>query len=243
MAFCQLMNFETSFPSCVGLIALKLDYGVVRKWVLFCSIFQFYSRMKRQSWMWLRQVLFCPAVTDWLLGLSVIRPPPAEAENLQREKADVMGTPAGFPASVSLLASISPRLPRHLSPESVIAFSFICIYFPLPSPSTPSPPSLHPCLPCIPALPNQRRDSSRAQQTLPQVLVYLTYSNVLSLEWHCWAGMYRQQTLCLHSLFLLDIDVSTIPEQQKYCRSFVIALQRDKLLLRKSMFFHSPPLF
>ncbi|KAK5916859.1 hypothetical protein CgunFtcFv8_011799 [Champsocephalus gunnari] len=83
--------------------------------------------MKRQSWRWLREVLFCPAVTEVTGSLSHPSSP-----SRGREPADVMGTPAGFPASVSLLASISPRLPRHPSPESVIAFSFICIYFPPP---------------------------------------------------------------------------------------------------------------
>lgn len=100
----------------------------------------------------------------------------------------MLGTPAEFPASVSLLASISPLLLHHLSPESVTAFSFICIYFPLPSYLHPFSsiwlhssvsPSL---LPCIPALPSRPiTGSSRAQQTLPQVFVYLACSNVPSL--------------------------------------------------------------
>lgn len=98
----------------------------------------------------------------------------------------MLRTPAGLPAFVSLLASLSPLLPCHLSPESVTAFSFIYIYFPLPSCRHPfssiwlhsTSPSL---LPRIPTLPNHVRDNSRAVPKLPQVLIYLAHSDVSSL--------------------------------------------------------------
>lgn len=95
----------------------------------------------------------------------------------------MLRTPAGLPAFVSLLASISPLLPCHLSPESVTTFSFIYIYFPLPSCLSSIwlhsiSPSL---LPRIPTLPNHLRDNSRAVPKLPQVLIYLTHSDVSSL--------------------------------------------------------------
>lgn len=127
------------------------------------------------------------------------------------------------PASVSFLSSISPPLPRHLSPESVTAFSFICIYFPLPSPASPSPPFgfISPfLLPCVPALPNHGHDSSRTQQTLPQVLVYLTYSNVSSLYYtgcgkNDTAGLARIARRHYVYTLLLEKDISTRPETQQ----------------------------
>lgn len=184
--------------------------------VYFTAIF-FKSKMKRQSWTWFRQVLFCPAVTDWLLGLWVMqpawqqlrRPSPGWGWEPAAEEADVLGTPAGFPASVSLLASISPPLPCCLSPESVTAFSFICIYFPLPSPSTPSspigftPPSLRPCFLAIICMTAAELSKTplRCWSTLHTVICHLCVSQdvvtMTLLRWH----IYRQKTLCLHSLF------------------------------------------
>lgn len=111
------------------------------------------------------------------------------------EEADMLGTPAGFPASASLLASISPPLPRLLSSESVTAFSFMCIYFPHlffpPShPPSPSPlfASISPSLPASLHLTLCPITGVTVVQLskLPLVLVYLTCSNVLSLYSAVW---------------------------------------------------------
>lgn len=70
------------------------------------------------------------ALQYWLLALSVMQ---AAWQQLcfhcpgwepAVEEADMLGTPAGFPASVSLLPSIFLPLPCHLSPESVT-----CLFF------------------------------------------------------------------------------------------------------------------
>lgn len=73
----------------------------------------------------------------------------------------------------------------HLSPESVMAVSFICIYFPLPSPSTPSHPlgftlpSLHPCFLASPLCPitgvtlELSKHSLRCWSTLHAVMCHL----------------------------------------------------------------------
>lgn len=86
-------------------------------------------------------LLWCVAAVIRLPWQQLCRHSPGWSKEPGAEEADVLGTPAGFTASLSLLASISPPLPRHLSPESVTAISFICIYFP------PFPP------PCIPSHP------------------------------------------------------------------------------------------
>lgn len=115
------------------------------------------------------------------------------------------------------------RLPRHFSPKSVTAFSFICVSIPLPSPcvrlsSLRLHPSVSPSLlPCIPAqchaLPLSRLcpirgvTAAELSKHSPQVLPYL-YINALSL-WHCGAGAYQQKTLCLQCLqffFVIKIN-------------------------------------
>lgn len=89
------------------------------------------------------------------------------------EEAGMLGTPAGIPASVSLLASISTFLPRSRSPECVTTFSFICSYFLLPSYLQPSSSTwLHSSislflLPSISSLPNHWHESNIILKKLP----------------------------------------------------------------------------
>lgn len=143
-----------------------------------------------------------------LHGSSCVVTPLAEAENLPRRRQTCCEHLLGsLPLFLSQLPSLHPSLTAPLLNLSLPFLSSASIF---PSFLLRSASLLHFSIPAsIPALPNHRRDSSRAQQTLPQVLVYLTYSNVPSLYYTgcgkndtaglaCIARRHYVYTLCFH---------------------------------------------
>lgn len=147
--------------------------------------------MRRQSWTLLREVMLCPAVTYWLLGLSVIRPALEAAvssfplaENPQpRRQTCWEHLLVSLPLFPFLLPSLHSSLATSLLNLS-LPFLSSTSTFPSPHTSTPSPPFgstppyLHPCFLASLLCPIT---GSGALPKLPQVLIYLTYSDVSSL--------------------------------------------------------------
>lgn len=214
--------------------------------------------MRRQSWTLLREVMLCPAVTYWLLGLSVIRPALEAAvssfplaENPQpRRQTCWEHLLVSLPLFPFLLPSLHSSLATSLLNLS-LPFLSSTSTFPSPHTSTPSPPFgstppyLHPCFLASLLCPitggttvELCQNSLRCWFTLHTVMCHLCIAQC-AVRMTLLGCMYRQKTSFLSPLFLLEIDISTVPDiptiphtwTTKYCRWFVIAFQKNSILI------------